>query len=376
MEHGRDLDGLAPSTYEATLHFNLGDGYPIGVFVPFGVGARSSSATDAAWLIQPYMAFARGAAGARRSGRSRTPLRRLAAACARWRRSSPRSRRCSSATTSGAGSRRSIAAALIAGFAALADRLAERPRGPARCASRRLLVAAALRRRAERRRAGLAALPAAGRASRSLLGARVGAATRRARRCAVAAALGVLALPADRLRGAAAADLVAAHRRRRARQPGRAARAGAGRRDLARGRLPLRPRRRAGHLRADRGRLSPPRSPGSPGRGAGGEPGAARSTSAARWSSCAALVVVGSPWVGGKALATASPAIPFAAMLGAGWLASPGRRLAAAGARGGRSPAGSCGRTRSATATSASRRTTSSPSSSGSASGSRARGRR
>ena len=42
-------------------------------------------------------------------------------------------------------------------------------------------------------------------------------------------------------------------------------------------------------------------------------------------------MLVGSPWVGGKALATASPAIPFAAVLGAGWLASRGRRLAAAG---------------------------------------------
>ncbi len=34
MEHGRDLDGLAPSTYEATLAFNLADGYPVGVFLP------------------------------------------------------------------------------------------------------------------------------------------------------------------------------------------------------------------------------------------------------------------------------------------------------------------------------------------------------
>ena len=44
---------------------------------------------------------------------------------------------------------------------------------------------------------------------------------------------------------------------------------------------------------------------------------------------CAALVLVGSPWVGGKALATASPAIPFAAMLGVGWLAGSGRGVAA-----------------------------------------------
>ena len=41
MEHGRSLAGLAPSTYEATLDFNLADGYPVGVFLPLGVGARA-----------------------------------------------------------------------------------------------------------------------------------------------------------------------------------------------------------------------------------------------------------------------------------------------------------------------------------------------
>ena len=55
IEHGRSLDGLAPSSYEATLAFNLGEGYPIGVFVPLGIGAGLLS-TDVAWLIQPYMA--------------------------------------------------------------------------------------------------------------------------------------------------------------------------------------------------------------------------------------------------------------------------------------------------------------------------------
>ncbi len=42
MEHGRSLRGLPPSTYEATLAFNLGAGYPVGVFLPLGVatGAR------------------------------------------------------------------------------------------------------------------------------------------------------------------------------------------------------------------------------------------------------------------------------------------------------------------------------------------------
>ena len=56
MEAGRSLDGLAPSTYEATLDFNLGDGYPVGVFLPLGVGTELVG-TDVAWLVQPYMAF-------------------------------------------------------------------------------------------------------------------------------------------------------------------------------------------------------------------------------------------------------------------------------------------------------------------------------
>lgn len=55
IEHGRSLEGLAPSSYEATLAFNLGDGYPIGAFVPLGVSG-SVLGTDIAWLIQPYIA--------------------------------------------------------------------------------------------------------------------------------------------------------------------------------------------------------------------------------------------------------------------------------------------------------------------------------
>jgi len=55
MDSGRSLDGLGPSTYEATLAFNLGDGYPIGVFVPLGV-ATQLSGQDVAWTIQPYIA--------------------------------------------------------------------------------------------------------------------------------------------------------------------------------------------------------------------------------------------------------------------------------------------------------------------------------
>ncbi len=56
MEHGRDLDGLEPSTYEATLEFNLADGYPVGVFVPLGVGAALVG-QDLAWVVQPYIAL-------------------------------------------------------------------------------------------------------------------------------------------------------------------------------------------------------------------------------------------------------------------------------------------------------------------------------
>jgi hypothetical protein len=55
MEHGRSTDGLAPSTYEATIAFNLPRGYPVGAFLPLGVG-RVLVGQDVAWLVQPYMA--------------------------------------------------------------------------------------------------------------------------------------------------------------------------------------------------------------------------------------------------------------------------------------------------------------------------------
>jgi hypothetical protein len=56
MEHGRSLSGLPPSTYEATLDFNLASGYPVGVFLPLGIG-RALVGQDVAWVIQPYMAY-------------------------------------------------------------------------------------------------------------------------------------------------------------------------------------------------------------------------------------------------------------------------------------------------------------------------------
>lgn len=55
IAHGRDLSGLEPSTYQTTLQVNLPGGYPVGAFLPLGVGSRLTG-TDVAWLVQPYMA--------------------------------------------------------------------------------------------------------------------------------------------------------------------------------------------------------------------------------------------------------------------------------------------------------------------------------
>ncbi|HUK97475.1 MAG TPA: hypothetical protein VLV46_07445 [Gaiellaceae bacterium] len=56
MQHGYDTSRLAPSTYEATLSTSLAYGYPLGSLLPLGVG-RELVAQDAAWLWQPYLAF-------------------------------------------------------------------------------------------------------------------------------------------------------------------------------------------------------------------------------------------------------------------------------------------------------------------------------
>ena len=56
MEHGHSLAGLPPSTYEATLAFNLGSGYPIGAFLPLGVGAKLVG-EDLSLVFQPYLAL-------------------------------------------------------------------------------------------------------------------------------------------------------------------------------------------------------------------------------------------------------------------------------------------------------------------------------
>jgi hypothetical protein len=56
MQHGYNVAGLAPSTYEATLKTSLAYGYPLGSLVPLGVG-RALVGQDAAWLWQPYLSF-------------------------------------------------------------------------------------------------------------------------------------------------------------------------------------------------------------------------------------------------------------------------------------------------------------------------------
>ena len=55
MEHGRDLSGLPHSSYQTTLEVNLPSGYPVGAFLPLGLGAQLTG-SDPAWLVQPYMA--------------------------------------------------------------------------------------------------------------------------------------------------------------------------------------------------------------------------------------------------------------------------------------------------------------------------------
>jgi len=56
MEHGHNIEGLGPSSYRATLDFNLAGGYPVGTFIPYGTAAKLLG-TDLAWVFQPYVAF-------------------------------------------------------------------------------------------------------------------------------------------------------------------------------------------------------------------------------------------------------------------------------------------------------------------------------
>jgi hypothetical protein len=55
LDHGRNVGGLAPSSYEAALAFNL-PFYPLGSLLPLGIGAKVVG-QDPAWGFQPYLAF-------------------------------------------------------------------------------------------------------------------------------------------------------------------------------------------------------------------------------------------------------------------------------------------------------------------------------
>ncbi len=55
MEHGRSLAGLNLSSYLRTLQTNIAVGYPIATFMPLGVGSAIVGG-DAIWLFQPYLA--------------------------------------------------------------------------------------------------------------------------------------------------------------------------------------------------------------------------------------------------------------------------------------------------------------------------------
>jgi hypothetical protein len=59
LESGRSLEGLPPSSYEATLDSYLMTGYPLGALLPLGVSAQLTG-QDVAWVYQPYLAFLAG----------------------------------------------------------------------------------------------------------------------------------------------------------------------------------------------------------------------------------------------------------------------------------------------------------------------------
>ncbi len=56
LAHGRTISDLAPSTYSIVLSSYLTVGYPIGSFLPLGLG-HSLLGQDIAWLTDPWMAF-------------------------------------------------------------------------------------------------------------------------------------------------------------------------------------------------------------------------------------------------------------------------------------------------------------------------------
>ncbi len=244
MEAGRDIDGLAPSSYEATLFFNLADGYPIGVFIPLGVG-QALTGLDAAWLVQPYMALLAVLLALASLGAERPHSRECAGAGLRGRprRSAGAALRVLPLGRDQGGSRGCLdRAGRVPAFRAAPAGAGVRMLWPAAFAIAALISclsvagggmgrAAPFRRP---RRGGAGRLPCAGRGE----GGRPGRDGR----------------PDDRARPgrgrARSAHLVAARRSRGAREPHRGAFGAPGPRHLARRRLPGRRRRDVRHDRA------------------------------------------------------------------------------------------------------------------------------
>ncbi len=60
MAHGRDFTALLPSSHRATLENYLPGGYPVGAFLPLGLGHEFTLGRDIAWLFAPTMALTAG----------------------------------------------------------------------------------------------------------------------------------------------------------------------------------------------------------------------------------------------------------------------------------------------------------------------------
>ena len=56
ISHGRDLSGIDPSSYNAVLNDYIPTGYPLGAFVPLGVGHQLSLGVDIAFGFQATLA--------------------------------------------------------------------------------------------------------------------------------------------------------------------------------------------------------------------------------------------------------------------------------------------------------------------------------
>lgn len=321
MAHGRSLAGLPGSTYEATLQFNLGQGYPIGVFVPLGAGSKLVG-TDPAWLIQPYMAFL-GAILALGLWSLATPL-----AASRHLRAGSVVVGALPALLFGyylwGGIKEIAAAALIAATVALALGAVKRSGEPSRLVAPAFSSAALIG--VLSAGAGLWLLPILIPAA-VILARAIGARAAARRALAMTAGVAVLSIPVI-LPGALL-------------PPTSSPLTDGG----ARGNLvaPLDPLQLAGIWGSGDFRFRPGHELLTYGLIA---VAILAAIAGIVWSlrrrqlgppllvlgmlaGCAVIALVGSPWVDGKAFATASVAIPFAAMLGVCWLASAGRRIGA-----------------------------------------------